>query len=220
MGWTESFIEWNRKDTYKDLLLRAYPSMKKYIEEGTRKLSQKGNTVYVLDKNKEGVWYVVCYLCQKNRKGGFFTKDIDAINNDCFDFPKSWLKLLDKNDENVKRYITSRTKWEEEQKSKTKYEIGDYLRCVANNTISWSGGYKIKANEVFYIHITNKSRFNGKRKIKQYQICEPDGYFGMADRLRRIDGKSFKSDYWIKSAEKISKEEIDRLVTEYRQKRL
>lgn len=207
MGWTGSFIWWNKRDTNKDLLVRAFPSMKKYIDEGTRKLSQKGSDVYVLDRNKDGIWYVVCYLCRREKGGEFMTKDIDAIYNHCFGFPKSWIALLDKNDEVVQEYIKAREEWESKQKPKKSFKVGDYVKCVASYEISWNGGYKIQPDEVFYVHIDYLNPFSS-RKTKSYVICKP-----CCNRLasfgRRIKGSTFNN---LKSAVKLSESEIQQII--------
>lgn len=224
MGWTGSFIYWNKKDTNKDLLVRAFPSLQKELDEGTRKLSQKGSDVYMLFKCNVkgeyfGKWWVACYLCRREKGGEFMTKDIDAISNHCFDFPKSWIDLLDKTDTEVQEYIKAREEWENKQKSKVKFEIGDYVKSVTSYDITWSG-FKINKGDVFYIHIQCLNPWANK-KTKAYVITKPHsnwkGEWQMVDDNYRIKGSTFNN---LESAIKLSEEDVRQIVKAEKQKEI
>ena len=223
MGWTGSFIWWNKHDTNKDLLLRAFPSREKLFKEGKIKLSQKGSDVFMLyqcDIPGEyfGKWFVCCYLCRREKGGEFMTKDIDAVSNHCFGFPKSWIDFLDKSDPEVQEYIKARELYENKMKSKTKFDFGDYVKCVAGYKITWNGGYKIEEDEIFYIHISVLNSWS-KKKTKAYVVCEPHcnwkGNWEMTECMRRISGTTFKN---CKSVEKLSENDIKKIVESKHQK--
>lgn len=183
MGWTGTFVHYWKGDTNKDLLMRAYPSIARGVEEGRYKLSQKGSHVYMLyqcdiPENKSyGKWFVCKYLCSRN-KGEFLTKDIDAISNHCFDFPKDWLKYLDATNPDIAEYLEKRKLHEQTSTKASDFKIGDYVKCVAPYELNWSSGYKISKGEMFYIHIRRHSIYT-KRATKEYVITKPR--FSMAD---------------------------------------
>lgn len=203
MGWTGTFVHYWKGDTNKDLLMRAYPSIARGVEEGRYKLSQKGSHVYMLyqcdipESKNYGKWFVCKYLCSRN-KGEFLTKDIDAISNHCFDFPKDWLKYLDATNPDIAEYLEKRKLHEQTSTKASDFKIGDYVKCVANCTISWADGYEIKMGETFYVQIY-KSGFT-KRMTKGYRVVAVDGH-----GLRSIRSTTFK---YLKDKQKMSEQEI------------
>lgn len=225
MGWTGTFLYWNRHDTNKDLFLRAYPSYRKLLEENKIQLSQKGSNVYMLyqcditTSENFGKRFVCCFLCQRDSKRSeFLTKDIDAISNSCFDFPKSWLDFLDKSDSDIQKYIQEREEWENKQKSKGKFEIGDYAKCIASYEISWSNGRVIKKDEEFYIQIGCLNPYASK-KTKSYVVVVPrsdwKGEWSMQSSGCRIKGNTFKH---CKSVVKLSEDDVKQIVEAEHQK--
>ena len=147
MGWCGNYTYWSKRDTNKDILLRTRPSWRPLIERGELKLSQKGSNVYVLGKTANGYSWVCCYLCKREKGKEFLTKDIDAIGNHCYDFPKSWIAFLPQDNEKVQEYIKARTEYEAKQKSKANIDFGDIIECTANHNISWNNSYKIGKGE-------------------------------------------------------------------------
>lgn len=147
MGWSGDFTHWSRRDTNKDIFLRCYPSIKAKVEDGEYKISQKGSNIYLLGKTEDGKYCVDCILCRRDDGQEFMTKGIGALENHCFDFPKSWLSYLDPNDELVKEYLKARAEYEAKQKSKTKIDFGDIIECTANYDISWGSLHKLTKGE-------------------------------------------------------------------------
>lgn len=200
MGWTGDFMYWNRKETNKDLLMRAYPSIKEGFEQGRYKLSQKGSDVYMLyqcdipTSKDYGKWYVAKYLCRR-RQNEFMTKDIDAIDNDCFDFPKDWLKYLDAGDSYISRYLKAREEFEQKQKKAEKYDFGDVVKCKAVSSISWSDGHRIAEGGTFYVRIKVLNPYASKR-TKSFVVVEPRKPYGeswqFASTMYRVNATSFK----------------------------
>lgn len=147
MGWCSVYTYWSKRDTNKDILLNTRPSWRPLIERGELKLSQKGSFFYVLGKTANGYSWVCCYLCKREKGKEFITKDIDAIYNHCYDFPKSWITFLPQDNEKVQEYIKARTEYEAKQKSKANIDFGDIIECTANHNISWNNRYKIGKGE-------------------------------------------------------------------------
>ena len=223
MGWSSDFLGyWNGKDTNKNLFLRAYPSYGRMAEEGKIKVSQKGSDIFVLYKcdvkgDYFGKWWVTCFLCRREKGHEFFTKDIDAIDNLCFGFPKSWVALLDKDNEMVKKYIEAREEAEAKTKAKGKIEIGDWVEAVAPYEITWNSGHSIAEGEKFHLYVKVLNPY-AKKKQKSYVVAQP----GMVWRNgacewemnltnRRISNSTFKN---LKSVRKMTAEEIDAVVSE------
>ncbi len=223
MGWSGDFTYWNSRDTNKDIFLRTRPSIARKVEEGTFKVSQRGNNVYLLyqcDIKGEyfGKWFVCCYLCRREKGGEFMTKDIDALSNNCFDFPKSWISYLDKSLPEVKVYIDKRNEWENSERIKLKIDFDDYLKCVAPYKIEWNS-FSIKTGDTFYVHIGSLNPW-AKRKQKCYIITQPSSVYRsngleykMIDTYYRISNSTFKN---IKSVIKLSEKDINQIVEDYK----
>lgn len=189
MGWTGSFIWWNNRESNKELFLRAYPSYRTEIENGTYKIAQSGSNVYILGESINGGKCVSCVLCRRYKKDGeFCTKFIDAISNHCFGFPQSWIAELNQDDPDVQQYIKAR---QEDKAKKQKYEIGDLIECVAHREIFWSDYFTVKENDTFYIKVERWTSHSG-RKNKHYVVYtkDKDGSFGRTHF--RLTQKTFK----------------------------
>ena len=135
-------------------------------------LVQRGSSVYLLVQNKnDNRYWVCCILCQNVRRKGyseFMYKDIDAIENMCFDFPKKWVSLLDANDPDIKKYITARNEYEQKKKSAYKPKLNDLFRCKSSRSINF-GGYTINSGEEFYI------KYNDWYGRKYFMLADKNG---------------------------------------------
>jgi hypothetical protein len=126
------------------------------------------------------------------------TKDIDAIGNYCFDFPKSWIKYLDKNNEDVKNYIQKRNEYEESKKASkiNKVKIGDIIECESKYDIRWADGRIIKANEKFFVKVSVHNPY-AKKKTKDYlvanQYINSKGEVYYTTEPRRIARRTFNN---------------------------
>lgn len=223
MGWTGTIMYWGRKATNKDLFLEAYPSYKRALDEGRIKLSQKGSNVFVLfqrdvpSSEHYGKYGVIEFLCRRE-PNEFITKDIDAVDNLCFGFPKSWCDFLDKSDPDVQKYLAARAEFEAKEKSKCKPEIGDVLECVASREISWSDGHSIAKGEKFYVTVGTLNPWSAKKQ-KAYIQARPgtvwkngEWKWEMSRTNYRIGGSSFKS---LESVKKLSADEVKAIVDDY-----
>lgn len=185
MGWFGDFTYWNKRDTNKDIFLRVHPTIKQKIESGEYKISQSGSNVYLLGKGTDGKYWVDCYLCRREKGGEFMTKGIGALENHCFNFPKSWLPYLDSTEEVVKEYIRAREEYEAKQKSKTKIDFGDTIECTANYDISWSNSYKIGKGETARFVVQKLNPY--ARRVQKAYVLQV--------KRKHIDG----SDYWYQT---------------------
>lgn len=181
MGWTGDYMIWNRSESNKDLLMRSNSWIKKGVDEGKYKLSQKGSDVYMLYQcdieNSEdfGKWFVMCWLCRRNAKNHeFLTKDIDALSNHRYDFPKNWCSQLDRSIPTVKEYLDSREEYEQKQKSKTAYKVGDVLHCKNGSyALEWTDGKTIAPDEEFFVRVSTVNPY-AKRKQMCFIIADKD----------------------------------------------
>ncbi len=197
MGWTGTFGYWHNKETNLDIFKRLYnTSLEREIEEGKVKACQRGSSIYILFPTKAGKYWICKYLCQRNKRNNeFLTKDIDAIYNRCFDFPKSWLKYLDSNDEEVGKYLAERAVFEC-KKNVSKIKIGNTLECVAPYDIEWSDGSVIKKNEKFFVNVKLHNLYV-KKRTKDYviaqQVVNVKGEKTFINTYHRISNKTFKN---------------------------
>ena len=198
MGWTGTYCSWGNKESNLNIFKRVYdPSLTREIESGKSKICQRGSNIYVLYPIRHGeAHWVVKYLCQRNKKDNeFLTKDIDAITNDCFDFPKAWLDYLPKDSERVAEYLQKRKDYENSKVKVAKIQYNDILECVSNVDIEWNNGYSIKKGDKFFVHVCKHNPF-ARRTTKDYVITQQTvNYKGekvWSDDCRRISSRTFK----------------------------
>lgn len=195
MGWSGNFTHWSRRDTNKDIFLRCYPSIKAKVEDGEYKITQKGSNIYLLGKTEDGKYCVDCILCHREDGQEFMTKGIGALENHCFDFPKSWLSYLDPNDELVKEYLKARAEHEARQKAKTVFTFGDIIECIPNYDIEWGSSYKANKGEPLYLKVEKLNPY-AKRATKMYVVAikrkDFDGVETWCTTNRKIRTSTFK----------------------------
>ena len=221
MGWTGMF-DWNTWEKNWEILNREFFSGDTKFEP--LKWSDKGGHVWCLFKNKEtGEIYAEVTLCKR------YTKDHEfcykSMGIDCgpyvYDMPKSWLPLLSKEyqeHEFSRDWFKRRDEWEQEKKTKFKFEIGDYFKCEAKYDIEWNDGFKIKENEVFYINISCLNPY-AKKKTKAFAVVRPGMEYGggyvMQRSYHRLSASTFKN---LKSVVKLSEDEVKQICEDYHQK--
>lgn len=217
MGWTGMF-NWDFSEKNSEILKRELFGRETRYEP--LKWADKGGHTWLLYRHIEtGKTYAAVILCQRSKKDHEFCyKEIGLSSGPCHcDMPKSWLPLIKdtyKDDKYAQDWFKRYEEENSSKKAKQKFEIGDYVKCVANCGISWGSGYEIKADEVFYIHIEALNPFASK-KTKAYIICNPR--WNMATCGRRIKGTSFNN---LKSAVKLSKDDVESICKEEQEKAL
>lgn len=170
MGWTGIYKQYKTNlDNIKYDVHRGKTEEENLYYKG---FTQRGSSVYVLyQKKRDMKYFVICYLCQTTHCHGyseFMYKDIDAVSNHCFDFPKKWVDLLDKDDKEVQEYIAARNAYEQKKKTEHKLKLGDMFLCKSHFDINW-GSYSIKKGEEFYI------KYHNHYGHKYFLLCNKDG---------------------------------------------
>ena len=192
MGWLGIF-NWYSGESNKDIIKRElFGSQESKWED--LKWSSKGSHVWVLARNKEtGFISATVILCNRYRKEHEFRyKALDLTSGPCeTDMPKSWLTLIDKSyfeDSYSKEWLE---KFQTDKPKEPKVKIGNLYECYGPFNLEWGDGYKIRANDKFFIKVEPK--VNLSKTTKQFVVYKKneDGTYYRANR--RICSRSFRN---------------------------
>lgn len=170
MGWTGIYKQY--KTNLDNIKYDVHNGKTEEENYWYKDFTQRGSNVYVLyQRKKDMTYFIICYLCRTEHCHGyseFMYKDIDAVYNHCFDFPKKWVELLDKDDKEVQEYIAARNAYEQKKKTEHKVKLGDVFLCTYDFDLSW-GGFKISSGEEFYI------KYHDWYGHKYFLLCNENG---------------------------------------------